>query len=85
MNLGCKSVKVLVCNGPSCVRKFSGYVSDRAEAEAGKLDSIEVGSCNCCGNCEKGVSVRVEKNKKTVLHSYVDPIKVAQIIKNSTK
>lgn len=83
MNLDCKKTFVSVCNGPRCAQRFSQYVQERAEAESAKKDSVEVRSCNCCGKCEKGVNVKIEKKGKVELHSYVDPIKMAKIINHS--
>ena len=81
MNLDCKKyTKVSVCNGPVCAKKFSKYVYERALAESQNRDSVLVKNCNCCGNCENGVTVKVEKNEKTKFFSEVNPIGIAKIV-----
>jgi NADH:ubiquinone oxidoreductase subunit E len=71
---------IKICTGPACHKNFSQYTLERAEREAAKNPKLQIETCGCQGNCERGPTVVTEKNGKKNVHNRVNGIELKRII-----
>lgn len=71
-----------ICNGKMCSSKFSSYILERAKNDIQNKDlkHIQVESCGCQGNCEKGPTVILEQGGKKERLSFMNPAEIGNVI-----
>jgi NADH:ubiquinone oxidoreductase subunit E len=89
MNFHFSAMKqVKICQGHACRSNMSEYSFRRAASElgvdaqsGGKAAGIELATCPCQANCQKGPTIVTTIGSQVKVHSRMDPIQTAQLIK----